>query len=51
MNAQFIRGLIIGLFIGSTIIGVAWAAERATLQNGAGVEIGTASNPLYIVSV
>lgn len=51
MKPEFIRGLIIGLIIGSAGIGIAWAAERATLQNGAGVEIGTASNPLYITSV
>jgi type III secretory pathway component EscT len=46
------KGLIIGVIIGIAVgAPVAWAAARATLQNGQGVEIGTASNPLYIQSI
>ena len=46
---DLIKGLIIGVIIGIAVgAPVAWAAARATLQNGQGVEIGTESNPIYI---
>ena len=43
------KNLIIGIIIGMAISApIAWAASRMTLVNGQGIEIGTASNPLYI---
>lgn len=45
---KFIYGFIIGAVLASVV--TAYAAQRAKLQNGSGVEIGTASNPLFITS-
>jgi hypothetical protein len=42
---NMVIGVVIGLFIGG---GIAFAASRGVLQNGNGVEVGTASNPLVI---
>jgi len=43
------NGFIVGLLIGSILSGTyVYAATRIKLVNGAGIEIGTASNPLYI---
>lgn len=39
---------LIGLFLGSVMVGTAAAAARAVLVNGDGTEIGTAANPLYV---
>jgi hypothetical protein len=46
------RNLVIGFIIGMILGGsIAYAATRATLQNGSGVEIGTATSPIYIQGV
>lgn len=45
---KFIVGLLIGLTLGG---GIAWAASRVSLQNGAGLEVGTTSNPLYVKQI
>lgn len=46
---RFIYGLILGLILGTAI--TAYAATHYVWVNGTGVEIGTASNPVYITNV
>lgn len=45
---NFIYGVMAGIIITG---GVAWAAQRVTLQNGGGTEVGTTANPLYIQGI
>ena len=43
------KNFCLGFIIGGIILGgVAFAASRMTLQNGAGEEVGTTANPLTI---
>lgn len=42
---NFIIGIAIGLVLGG---GVAWAAMRISLQDGAGNELGNTANPINI---
>lgn len=45
------KKLIIGFILGVTFVGVAWAAQRATMINGSGNEVGVTGSPLYIQGV
>ena len=46
---QFIIGFIIGAFLATAI--TAYAASRWVWVDGNGVELGTASNPIYATAV
>jgi|GEM_PF-2144369 len=39
---------IVGVLVGMSLVGVAWAAAGLVLVNGSGVEIGTDANPLIV---
>ena len=43
------RNFILGFILGSIVFGtLAWAATRATLEGGNGVELGTTANPIIV---
>lgn len=46
---DFIIGMIIGLVVGT--LATAYAAQHITLVGGNNIELGTASNPIYVTSV
>ena len=46
-----IKSLVVGIIIGVTIVGIAWAAQGIVLVNGSGNEVGTTASPLYVQAV
>lgn len=46
-----IRYFLMGLLVGSLMVGVAWAAQGLVLVSGNGTELGTTANPLYAEAV
>lgn len=44
------KNIIIGIIIGMTLIGVAWAYQMVTLVDAGGKEWGSTSNPIVITS-